>query len=750
MVAPDNTRLPSIVAQNKRHRMPLSSTLYDLPSENDPRPRQDYPTAVLAWTMMLVPALGVPSLLMLQDTLKSALAAFGVLIAALVFFWHQRGRTEPLRWHGLVWLPVVLMVYALGSMGWSHTYLAGVEAIRWFVLGLLLWLGLNTLTRENLPMLVWGIHLGLVVASVWTVLQFWWGWDFFPQGAPPASTFINRNFFAEYAVTALPFSVWALARMRPSHGLRGLCESAGAALSVVLPLIAVLMTGTRSALLALVVLAPVLALILIRYRAQFAFTSWNRRHQLLVGVALVVGVAVLGSVPSGNAQILQEQTGATALERSFLRTTSLTKRTEYTEGSFSIRATLWMATARMMSANPLTGVGAGAWEVQIPLYQRVDTTLETDYYAHNEYLQLLSEYGLMVGGGFLAFLLAYLLKAAGTTWRLSGTHLQEAPLRATALASLLALLIVSTAGFPWHLAACGVLMALCLAMLAGSDARLGNHAPFFAAALRWRPAYAAAALTVLVGCTVLTLTIIHQAAQAERKLVQAIAIATVLRRPHLESDPAWANRKTELLEAAREGIAINPHYRKLTPLVADMLAASGDLANAIWIWESVVASRPHITSIWSDLALSYAQLDQHEQAQHALREVQRLKPDALGTRTLEVTLLSRAGHGPEAARRLNAYYDRGEYDYDMVQAGYAIGLNAQLWALAIRSLELRNQTWPEFTADGFFRLGNVYAEPAVHDDAKALAAFRAGLASVPAEQKENFRRQVPDKYRPLI
>ena len=63
--------------------------------------------------MLLVPTLGVPSELMLQDTLKSA-----------------------------------------------------VEAVRWFVLALAVWLGLNTLTRDNLPTLAWGIHGGALVASV--------------------------------------------------------------------------------------------------------------------------------------------------------------------------------------------------------------------------------------------------------------------------------------------------------------------------------------------------------------------------------------------------------------------------------------------------------------------------------------------------------------------------------------------------------------------------------------------------------
>src|SRR5450830_247720 len=185
-------------------------------SEVAPRPnhQSDRPVVMLALMMLLIPAVGVPNELMLQDSLKSAIAAFGVLGTALLFFWQQRHRTAPLRWHGMVWLPLVLMLYALGSMLWSHSYLAGVEAIRWFILSLLMWLGLNTLTRQNLPLLWWGIHAGAVMASLWAALQFWLDLGLFPQAAAPASTFVNRHFFAEYAVSVLPFSVYLLAGIK--------------------------------------------------------------------------------------------------------------------------------------------------------------------------------------------------------------------------------------------------------------------------------------------------------------------------------------------------------------------------------------------------------------------------------------------------------------------------------------------------------------------------------------------------------
>ncbi len=108
------------------------------------------------------------------------------------------------------------MAYALGSMAWSHTYLAAVEAIRWFIFSLLLWLGLNTLSRERLPLLALAVHGGAVVASLWAALQFWTSLPLFPQGPHPASTFVNRNFFAEFAVCTLPFGAVLLARSRRS------------------------------------------------------------------------------------------------------------------------------------------------------------------------------------------------------------------------------------------------------------------------------------------------------------------------------------------------------------------------------------------------------------------------------------------------------------------------------------------------------------------------------------------------------
>ncbi|MFL6692391.1 MAG: hypothetical protein ACJ8GO_05475, partial [Ramlibacter sp.] len=82
--------------------------------------------ALLALTIALAPAVGVPGEYLLQDTLKSMLVSFAALGAALLFFWDVRNRDAQLDWHAVLWLPLLLMAYALGSMAWSHPYLAGV------------------------------------------------------------------------------------------------------------------------------------------------------------------------------------------------------------------------------------------------------------------------------------------------------------------------------------------------------------------------------------------------------------------------------------------------------------------------------------------------------------------------------------------------------------------------------------------------------------------------------------------------
>ena len=697
---------------------------------------------VLALTLLLAAGLGVPSELMLQDTFKSMVVAAGVLLAALLFCWELRKGCSRLFWHGVLALPALLLAHALGSMAWSHSYLAAGEAIRWFILGLLLWLGLNTLTRERVPLLAMGVHLAAVLASLWAALQFWFDFALFPQAFSPASSFVNRNFLAEFLVCALPFSVLLLARAVSSSQIRLMSVSTG------LCVLALLMTGTRSASLTLLLLGLALPGTLWACRAQLEMARWRRAQAAQACALLLATVLGLGLIPCGNASINAEVAGSppvSALQRSAHRTASVTQATEYRSGSFSLRLQMWQATARMIAAHPLRGVGAGAWEVEIPRFLAPGSQLETDYYAHNEVLQLLAEYGL-VGWAFVLGLLAYLGRCARRTWSERGSS-PDAPQRAMALASLLALLLVSCAGFPLHLACTGAMLALGLSVLAASDARSDGAGNWGARSLPATRPFVAVIGTVLLLCLALAAWIGVQAALCERKIVRAVDIGLTISRSGQPRSPAWAPAKARMLQLMREGIAINPHYRKLTPILADELARWGDWENAIWIWQSVIESRPHVVVILSNIARGHVHLNRLELARAYLVRAQALHPQAVSVRTLEALLLYREGRDAQAAELARSLMGQDLFDEDVLTVGYELGRKTGDRSLALLALELRKRRWPEAAPDCWLKMGELYDPQGQGADPQALHAYREAMAAAPPALREALRRRIPRAYR---
>lgn len=692
---------------------------------------------LLALMLLLAPALGVPGEEMLQDTLKSAIVALSTLAAALLFLLGQRRRAASLQWHGVVWLPLLLMAYALGSMAWSHTYLGGVEAVRWFVFSLIVWLVLNAFSRDRLAMLAWCIHGGAVLASFWAVLQFWFALDLFPQGPNPASTFINRNFFAEFVVCTLPFGALLLARARQGAVIALLAGSLGFVLT------AILMTGTRGALIAMwLQLLVALPLIAWRCRRQLAFSGWPAAHKLLAAAVLVGTVLVLGLLPSNNPKIVEEGYGANALARGFHRAQAIGPK----DHSLGIRMIMWRATLNAIQARPLAGLGAGAWESEIPLYQEEGAQLETDYYVHNEFLQMVAEYGV-VGWLFLLLLVAYLLLAAWRSWAASGDQADaERPWRAVFLCSLLALMVVSNIGFPWRMAATGALFAVCLGALAGSDARLGFTGVLLARPLHWSPMIAKLAVGATALCLVLAIVITQRAAESERKLVQAAKLALGISASGRPNDPRLAESKRRMLELVREGIALNPHYRKITPIVADELARWGDWANATWIWESVLRSRPYVVALLTNAARGHDAMGHRDQALAYLERARRVQPRAPVVRSLEVLLLARTGQERQAMQRAQEAMDAGIVDYDLVNSYFILAWRSGDYALAQRLLQARMQQWPESRARGLVQLGLIYAD-GLKDPAKALSSFERGLNAATAQERPILLEQVPAAYR---
>lgn len=709
--------------------------------------KSDRTVWLLALMMGLLPALGSHTEELLQDTLKSILVSFFVLVSALVYLWNLRkisATGSRIQLHGLLALPLALMVYALGSMAWSHTFLAGVEAIRWFIFSLLVFTGINCFTAAKLTPLAWGIHLGAVISSMWTALQFWVDFSFFAQGPNPASTFVNRNFFGEFLVCTLPFSVLLLTRIKDKTSVILLT------FSLAFNVVALMMTGTRSALVGLIALGVLIPIILFFYSKQVVSKGW-RAPQLAGLVAVFVsGVLLLGSIQTNNPKMLNESGRINALERAMSRTLSITKSSEYSEGSFSIRAVMWKATGRMIQANPLAGVGAGAWEVHTPIYQNAVGQLETDYYAHNEILQLLAEYGL-VGWLFLIALLGYLARAAYATWsNKSALGQQEALLRALTLSSLLVLLLVSNAGFPWRMATTGALFAISLAILGASDIRLGVLDGILASTSAWKIRYLTWSMMVLTICTVLAVYIAQQAIECESKIIRAVKIAITISQSGYPKDPRWDNLKSEMITLLREGVAINPHYRKLTPIVADSLASWGDWKNATWIWESVLESRPYVVALLANVTRGQIQALNFPKAEENLNRAMALQPSSPVLATLQVILWTRNGKEKEAMIEAKELVKTGIIDPDLLRTAYFLGMRNQDPELAIMALKQRIKTWPNQAVDGWLKLGHIYAAAESKNDELAVESYRSAFEAAEPQNRVAVLAMIPTKYRDKV
>ena len=710
----------------------LSKPLLALPLEIG---RGDWTMIILSLMLFFTPALGVPNELMLQDTLKSIIASFMTLSAALLLFWSQRNRRDAVRWHFVMWLPIMLCAYALGSMAWSHTYLAGVEAIRWFVFALLLWLVLNTASRERFTMLAWAIHLGALSVAVLGASQFWFDNRFIPQGPNPAATFVNRNFAAEFLVCTFVFTAHLIFTERRTAVLAFLASSFG------LHLVYLMMCGTRSAYIGGSVAMLMVVVMAWKFRSKYNFIHWPSGQRIVVLGVLVATVIGLGLIKSGNPGI--EFVDKNAFQRGFSRASSI----KADDVSLGIRKVMWVATGEMIKRRPLTGIGAGAWEVDLPLYQAEGSQLETDYYAHNEILQVLAEYGL-VGWLFMLSLIGYTLLAAWRTLRAqSAEAMNEGPLRAAALTSLLALMIVSNVGFPWRLATTGVMFAVCLGLLAASDARLGLRGMFSSARLPWRPAVSQTAAVLTMCCLALAAYITQQATEAENKIVSSVKMALSLSQSGNPNSPKNEKTKAEMMRLAREGIAINPHYRKITPMVGDELAKWGDWKNAVWVWESVIGSRPYVVAIMSNIARGKAQLGDVPGALDYLARAKKVQPKAISVRSLEVILLSRSGKEEEALKLARVAFAENTLDNDMMNAAYILAVRASDFKFAIEAMQTRNTIFPDQKVDGLLKIASVELTY-LKDENKALQFYRDAYNA--SGKAPAVLAQIPELLRPKL
>ena len=201
-----------------------------------------------------------------------------------------------------------------------------------------------------------------------------------------------------------------------------------------------------------------------------------------------------------------------------------------------------------------------------------------------------------------------------------------------------------------------------------------------------------------------------------------------------------------MLELIRQGVEINPHYRKITPMVADELARWGDWKNATWIWESVLRSRPYIVAILTNVARGQLAMGNIDSALAYLERAKKLQARAPAVRSLEVMLLSRTGQAVRALELGREAINDNVVDFDLANATFGLAWRAGDYALASKAMESRMTAWPASRAEGLVQLGNMYASGA-KDPERALGAFRQAIALASEPERSALMAQIPPEYR---
>lgn len=294
-----------------------------------------------------------------------------------------------------------------------------------------------------------GAALGLGRRTLFPSGRIYGFWRTIEIGASPFGPIVNRNHFAAWAVVAAALTAGCLAAhmlrrreravTRRGAAAEALADTRGLwlAASVTLTTVAVFATASRAGFLGLLSAAAG-SLLLIRRR--------------LTGRALALFLLVT--------------VACTAAALSWARVDTLIMRATAPGSGIGVRAIIWDVSASIAGRYPITGVGAGAFPAAMAVYQPAPRAVFYNH-AHNQYIELAAEGGLLLG---IPWLLTALGIARATARGLGADRGSFFWLRAGAAAGLIGLAVLSIWESPFRTPAT-LMLAATAAGLAASEAR---------------------------------------------------------------------------------------------------------------------------------------------------------------------------------------------------------------------------------------------------------------------------------------
>ena len=261
-------------------------------------------------------------------------------------------------------------------------------------------------TRQRLSTLAnFLVTYGLGMALFALIQHFTWNGRFYwlrpTQVMSPFGPFANHNHFAGYMEMLIPIPIALILTRAVRVEMRLLYGFAAIVMGI-----ATVASLSRGGMISLAASTLFLMVASVRATLRQERSASNRsttrgigralsRSAVVVGISVVIGAGILwiGAEPVIRRVTQGQSTNPAA----------------YTETFYSSRGWVWRDTLSMIRANPILGVGLGAYETAFANYSESDGSLRV-LQAHNDYLQILADCGI-VGGLIAVWFLALVFRA---------------------------------------------------------------------------------------------------------------------------------------------------------------------------------------------------------------------------------------------------------------------------------------------------------------------------------------------------
>lgn len=494
-----------------------------------------------AWTTLCLGGYR-PETMVVTSALTAGLLALHFLTRALF-------PDAAVKLHPAGWLFLPFLAYAAVNAGWITPvpWLGWHDWLGWAQLVAVFWVTLNGLRSSAAQRLVLGaLALVGLAAVALAAYQVWVQPDWLMLGRRQAEQFIGRasgpfgvpNSLAALLLLLLP----PLVAVVGSRSATAVQRVLGGYLAVMM-VMGLVLTASRGAWLGL-------ALAVMAWPLLTGRRSWAQRlarAALATGAVAAVGVAIYFLVPKMHARL----------------------DAMVTDAGEKTRPVMWRGAWKLFQERPLTGSGAGSYNVLFEKHRPEHYQLDSQW-AHSDYLNTLSDYGAI---GFIL-----LLGAIGAVIVISVRRLRAAPSAGVRVGDGLL-------GEP------RMLRALALGLLAfGLHLAVDFHLKI--------PALAMAVATVAGVLVARTWPVVVEAEQ-KREAVR------------------WTNALGAVLVLVLLGAVVTPHYRSearryparqaLDELATMQVAAYGAvLDRSTAELEQAVRIDPTNAQAWSDLAYALA------------------------------------------------------------------------------------------------------------------------------------------------